>query len=121
MEKKKIEIKIIKAVEEKCNKEIEEIVTCKKVYLLKYCDDKFFYEDVTKFYDIVHQDKYLICHDIIADLFYNKINCDHAYTSSSNLAGHHNMDIDGTLIFIKGIPHYISDDDQLENILEGWN
>lgn len=80
-----------------------------KAYLLKFSDGRFFYVDID-YVSTAHQDDYQIIHDIIADLFYEQLNGkNYAYTSTSSLAGHHNMDNSGSLIFWKGEPLYVFD------------
>ena len=119
MNKEEKKIIIFKNARERNNIDIEEKSTCKKVYLLKYADNKFYFEDMTKHYTTIHQDKYMVCHNIIADVLFKQLNDnEHAYTSSSGLAGHFNTSFDGCLIFLQGIPHYIADDNTLESYLE---
>ena len=115
---------INKAEEERCVKDISERCPIKLVYRLKHCDNKFYYENITRYLRDVWQDKYSTIHDIIADVFYKQVNCGHAYTSSSSLAGHHNMDLDGTLIFNLGEPLYVTDtpiEELFGELIEPWN
>jgi hypothetical protein len=100
-----------------------------KAYLLKFADAKFWFVNFDNVENI-HQDDYEIIHDIIADLFYEQLNGkNYAYTSSGSLAGHHNMDNSGTLIFNNGEPIYVFDRDseneddaevQFSNNVENW-
>ena len=101
-------VQIQKAKEQRNNKDIKEICNYEYIYKLKYCDGVFW--RVNENNKSITQDKYLICHDIIAELFFNSL-CggDYAYTSSSTIAGHHNND--GTLIFFCGEPYYCFDNE----------
>lgn len=88
------------------------------IVLLKFADNNFFieYVDLSQ----VHQDDYLICHDIVADIFFNQLNGkNYCYTSTSSIAGHHSMSTNGTLIFVRGEPYYVWDnsDDDINEIL----
>jgi len=93
-----------------CNRDDKGLGHYKYVALLKYADGKFYYEDVTEFYKDFKCDEYQICHDIIAELFFKQVHCGEAYTSTSSIAGYHNMDGDGTLVFHLGEPHFLSDE-----------
>ena len=104
-------VTIIKAVRERCQKDISESIDFKHIYKLFWLneEEKFYYQSMHKYMEIVQQQEYQIIHDIIADLFYKQITEDYAYTSSSAIAGHHAMNYDGTLIFICGEPYFVCD------------
>lgn len=100
---------------ERVSRDKPESITQKHIFLLKWADDKFYYEDISERIDEIHQDKYQIMHDIIADIFFAEYNGrDYAYTSSSSLAGHHSMGEDsGSLIFWQGQPAFVVDNPDL--------
>lgn len=107
-------IKVHKSKNERLDKETDEVSYFDNAILLRYCDNKFFVEHIDCLTDI-YQDDYQICHDIIADIFYKQLNSqNYAYTSSSSVAGHHNMNTNGTLIFSKGLPYYVWDNEPEE-------
>jgi len=104
-------MKINKHEDQRNNRDTAESCTYKKIYLLHFVDGKFYHEKINL--KVVDQDAYLICHDIIADVFFEQLNNNNsAYTSSSSIAGHHNMDESGTLIFWHGRPYYVTDEDE---------
>jgi hypothetical protein len=121
-------ITIIKHKNEQCNPEIPERCEFDHIIRLKYCDGVFYrvtgeeFNYTEEFNTEYQQDKYEIIHDIIAELFFNQLNGgEHAYTSSSSIAGHHNMIESGTLIFINGEPFYSWDLEESQiNALDEW-
>ena len=103
--------KVICNDENGSNKGEDKVTEWDKAYLLKYADGKFWREELKDIPEI-HADKYQICHDIVATLFYTQLNGDNeAYTSTSGINGHHNMESSGTLIFWRGEPVYVFDDE----------
>jgi len=108
-EQKNKGVEIIKHEEQRNNHKVSESVHYARADLLKFCDGKFYrvpLDDV----ETIHQDRYEIIHDLVAEQFYKWNGDSEAYTSSSGIAGHHNMDGSGTLIFWRGEPVYVYDD-----------
>ena len=102
---------IIKHKEDFTKQEEEIKYFAENILRLKYCDGVFYRCEENEYIKKdteFKQDKHLIIHDVIADLFYKQLNNkNYAYTSTSSLGGHHNMDENGTLIFLQGEPFYI--------------
>ena len=109
-------IKIINAENEKIKGELEQ-VTYKHIYEISFYNG-IPYKELRGIKEIT-QDNYIIIHDTIAEVFYSVLNgSNYCYTSTSSLAGHHNMEQEGTLIFWCGQCYYVTDDKKSLNNIE---
>jgi hypothetical protein len=73
--------------------------------ILKFCDNQFFQEyNLNNVTYQVEQDEYLTIQAYIVDLLSEKLNLGFAYTSTSSIAGFFCSENDLIIVFVKGEP-----------------